>query len=171
MWEIISITFTRTTTTISFSHIVFTISVTRVIFTISSTGDHIIPCIRVFHQENDINNLFNYQVRTVIPFTKRTLLHQLLRDHTSTHRYHLYQCYLEQVTRGHNTVADGWAGAPSKTYIKSFKTLVSPLFDFFSCINRLTDQQTDQASYRVACPGLKRNSKHWLILKSMKDAG
>ena len=110
MWEIISITFTRTTTTISFSHIVFTISVTRVIFTISSTGDHIIPCIRVFHQEND-NNPFNYQVRTVIPFTKRTLLHQLLRDHTSTHRYHLYQCYLEQVTRGHNIVADGWAGA------------------------------------------------------------
>ena len=111
-------------------------------------------------------------MRIIIPSTKRTLLHQLLRDHnylihTSTHKYHLYQCYLEQVTRGHNIVADRWAGAanphshpsplPTQTHTqKSFKTLIFTLFYSCSQNNRPMDQRTDKASFRVACPQLKR---------------
>ena len=76
----------------------------------------------------------------------------------------------KQVTRGHNTVADRWAGAANPlstpntlsntdTYTKSFKMLVFPLFDSCSPTDRRTDRptdgRTDKASYRVARPRLK----------------
>ena len=70
------------------------------------------------------------------------------------------------MTRGHNIIADGWAGAsnpqlhrmpPPPTYITKIapKTLV---FHFSTCALRTdgrTDGPTDKASYRVACPQLK----------------
>ena len=74
------------------------------------------------------------------------------------------------MTRGHNIVADGWAGAanphphpmpyptlfPTQTHTqKASKTLVCPLFDSWSRTDRRTDRRTDKASYRVACPQLK----------------
>ena len=60
----------------------------------------------------------------------------------------------EQVTRGHNIVADGWAGAanphphptplPTQTHTqKASKTLIFPLFDSFSRTDRPTDRRTD----------------------------
>ena len=84
------------------------------------------------------------------------------------------------MTRGHNIVADGWAGAsnpqlhpmpPPPTYIPKIapKTLV---FHFSTRALRTdgrtdgrtdrrtdgpTDGRTDKASYRVACPQLKRS--------------
>ena len=47
-------------------------------------------------------------------------------------------------------VADGWAGA---------ETLVFPLFDSCSPTDGRTDGRTDKASYKVACPQLKKNEK------------
>ena len=71
----------------------------------------------------------------------------------------------EQVTRGHNIVADGWAGAanphshptphptpfPTQTHTqKASETLVLPIFD--SCwTSKRADRQMDKPSYRVAC--------------------
>ena len=75
----------------------------------------------------------------------------------------------KQVTRGHNIVADGWAGVanphpqptphpiptPSQTPAqKASKTLVLPLLD--SCSR--TNGPTDKASFRAASPQLKRGS-------------
>ena len=72
----------------------------------------------------------------------------------------------QQVTRRHDIVADGWAGAanphphptpyptplPTQTHTqKASKTLVFPLFD--SC-SRM-DGWTNKAFYRVAWPQLK----------------
>ena len=80
-------------------------------------------------------------------------------------------------TRGHNIVADGWAGAanlqphprphptpfPTQTHTRrASKTLVFPLFDSIITDRRTDepmDQRTDKASYRVACPQLKRQGK------------
>ena len=71
---------------------------------------------------------------------------------------------LEQVTRGHNIVADGWAGA-SNPYPHSDihkKYLKRSFFHFSTRSSRTngrtdgwTNGQTDKASYRVACPQLK----------------
>ena len=69
-------------------------------------------------------------------------------------------CKKKQVTRGHNIVADGWAGAsnphphpnPSTTLKptqKVSKTLVFPLFDSFTTdgpTDGPTDGQTDRPS-------------------------
>merc|ERR1712042_184451 len=75
----------------------------------------------------------------------------------------------QQTTRGHNIVADGWAGASNphpnpnshphthKRTQKVSKTLVFPLFDSIST-DGPTDQRTDKASYRVACPQLKNEN-------------
>ena len=64
----------------------------------------------------------------------------------------------KQVTRGHNIVADGWAGAanphplptphptrlPAQTHTqKASKTLVFPLFDSCSRMDQQTDGWTD----------------------------
>ena len=64
----------------------------------------------------------------------------------------------QQVTRGHNIVADGWAGAvnphphpmphptpfPTQTHTrKASKTLVFPLFDSWSRTDGPTDRRTD----------------------------
>ena len=74
----------------------------------------------------------------------------------------------QKVTRGHNIVADRWAGPtpihtpyptqplsshPHICIRKASKTLVFPLFD------RQTDGRTDKASYRVACPQTKKRKK------------
>ena len=74
------------------------------------------------------------------------------------------------MTRGHNIVADGWAGAanphphptplptplPTQTHTqKASKMLVFPLFDSWSQTDGPTDRRMDKASYRVACPQLK----------------
>ena len=76
----------------------------------------------------------------------------------------------EQVSRGHNIIADGWAGASNphqnpiphppthKHTQKVSKTLVFPLFNSMTPDRRMDgpmDRQTDKASYRVACPQLK----------------
>ena len=45
------------------------------------------------------------------------------------------------------SVADGWAGVEMRVF---------PLFDSI-ITDRRTDRRTDKASYRVACPQLKRN--------------
>ena len=69
---------------------------------------------------------------------------------------------MQQVTRGHNIVADGWAGASNphthpnppptlKHTQKVSKMLVSPLFNSMTASNG----RMDKASYRVACPQLK----------------
>ena len=78
------------------------------------------------------------------------------------------------MTRGHNIDADGWAGAfnpdphlnsqPTHKHTqKVSKTLVFSLFDSIITdgqtdqqTNEPTDLRTDRASYRVACPQLKR---------------
>ena len=67
----------------------------------------------------------------------------------------------KQVTRGHNIVADGWAGAakphphsrthptpfPTQTHTrKASKTLVFPLFDSWSRTDQRTDGRTDGQS-------------------------
>ena len=67
---------------------------------------------------------------------------------------------VKQVTRGHNIVADRWAGSSNphphpnyhthKQTQKVSKALVLPVFDSIT-----TDQRTDKASFRVACPQLK----------------
>ena len=77
----------------------------------------------------------------------------------------------KQVTRGHNIVADGWAGAanphphptPHPTHLpihrhtrKASKTLVFPLFDSITSTDGPMNRRTDGASYRVPCPQLKR---------------
>ena len=60
----------------------------------------------------------------------------------------------KQVTRGHNIVADGWAGASNphphpnlsptlKHTQKVSKTLVFPLFNSMTMTDRRTDQRTD----------------------------
>ena len=69
------------------------------------------------------------------------------------------------MTRGHNIVADAWAGASDphphpnpfptlKHTQKVSKTLVFLLFNSMTTDQR-TDGRTDKASYRVACPQLK----------------
>ena len=84
------------------------------------------------------------------------------------------------MTQGHNIVADGWAGAsnpqpnpnPHPSHTNIHKKYPKRLFFHFSTLslwtdrwtnrptewptNRLTDGQTDKASYRVTCPQLKR---------------
>ena len=71
----------------------------------------------------------------------------------------------KQVTRGHNIVADGWAGASNphphpnqpptlRPTQKVSKTLVFPLFNSMTPYGP-TDRRTDKGSYRVACPQLK----------------
>ena len=79
------------------------------------------------------------------------------------------------MTRGHNIVADGWAGAsnppphpndtpnPPSTHSHINNTHCSIVITPFSRFqlerdgrtNGPTDQRTDKASYRVACPQLK----------------
>ena len=77
------------------------------------------------------------------------------------------------MTRGHNIVADGWAGAsnphphpnppPTLKHTKKIsKTLIFTLFNSMTSDGRTngrtdgrTDGLTDKASYRVACPQLK----------------
>ena len=69
----------------------------------------------------------------------------------------------KQVTRGHNIVADGWAGAsnpqphpmpPPPTYIPKIapKTLVFHFSTHGLRTDGRTDGRTHKASYRVACP-------------------
>ena len=79
----------------------------------------------------------------------------------------------KQLTRGHNIVADGWAGAfnphphpnplPTLKHTqKVSKTLVFPRFNSMTPdgrTDRPTDGRTDKASYRVECPQLKRKIK------------
>ena len=74
-----------------------------------------------------------------------------------------------QVTRGHNIVADGWAGAynphphprPPHTHsdTQTITTAGSKrrIYALFNSITTdgPTDRRTDKASYRVACPQLK----------------
>ena len=77
----------------------------------------------------------------------------------------LIQCILserEQVTRGHNIVADGWAGASTpqptsntQTYTKSIENAPFQLDHHDGPTDRRTDGPTDKASYRVARPQLK----------------
>ena len=73
----------------------------------------------------------------------------------------------QQVTRGHNIVADGWAGAsnphphlmPPPSTPKPKKASKTLVFQFSTrglWTNGRTDGRTDKASYRVACPQLKR---------------
>ena len=74
----------------------------------------------------------------------------------------------KQVTWGHNIVVDGWAGAanshPHPTFTQpSFqhryihkKLLKRSSYHFSTCVHGRTDGPTDKASYRVACPQLKR---------------
>ena len=78
---------------------------------------------------------------------------------------------IKQVTRGHNIVADGWAGAsnphpypiplPTLTHTKSIKNARFPTFQLDDPgrtdgrTDGPTDRRTDKASYRVACPQLK----------------
>ena len=72
----------------------------------------------------------------------------------------------DQVTRGHNIVADGWAGASNpqphpnppptlKHTQKVSKTLVFPLFNSITMTDGPMDGWMDKASYRVACPQLR----------------
>ena len=62
---------------------------------------------------------------------------------------------MKQVTRGHNIVADGWAGASNphphpdppptlKHTQKVSKMLVSPLFNSVTMMDQRTDGLTDQ---------------------------
>ena len=77
----------------------------------------------------------------------------------------------KQAMRGHIIVADGWAGASnphphptphqtpllSQTHLqKASRTLVFPLFDSITSTDGPRDGRTDKASYRVACPQLKK---------------
>ena len=78
----------------------------------------------------------------------------------------------KQVTRGHNIVADGLAGAanphphptPFPTQTHTQKASKRSFFHFLTCAHGLTDlqtdgptdQRTDKASHRVTCPQLKR---------------
>ena len=69
----------------------------------------------------------------------------------------------EQVTRGHNIVADEWAGAANPlpntdTFTKSFQNTRFPTFRL-PLMDQQTDRWTDKASYRVACPRLKRQTR------------
>ena len=68
----------------------------------------------------------------------------------------------ELVTRGHNIVADGWAGASNphpqpNPGPKVSKTLV---FNSITMTDRPTNRRTDKASYRVACPQLTSAHAH-----------
>ena len=73
---------------------------------------------------------------------------------------------IKQVTRGHNIVADGWAGASNpnphhKSPTHMHKKHLKRSFPHFSTraygpTDRPTNGRTDKASYRVACPQLKR---------------
>ena len=80
------------------------------------------------------------------------------------------------MTQGHNIVADGWAGAsnphphPTPIHKKHLKCSLS----HFSTTDRRTDQRTDQrtdkASYKVACPQLKRvETRECLKLKKRQN--
>ena len=79
------------------------------------------------------------------------------------------------MTRGHNIVADGWAGAanahphpmphptpfPTHTQTrKASKTLIFPLFDSCPRADQRTDRRMDKASYRVACPQLRKQIEY-----------
>ena len=92
----------------------------------------------------------------------------------------------KQVTRGHNIVADGWAGVcnpqphpnhtpkPPPTHSPTNKTNCSTLntrFSRFQCerdISSVTDRQTngptDKASYRVVCPQFKTDQEIYTVL-------
>ena len=53
------------------------------------------------------------------------------------------------------SVADGWAGAEMQ--LSATKNVLKRSFPHFSThVHGPTDQRTDKASYRVACPQLKR---------------
>ena len=62
----------------------------------------------------------------------------------------------KQVTRGHKIVADGWAGASNPRTFHPYTHAHFPLFDIIILVRR-TDRRTDKASYRVACPDLKKD--------------
>ena len=76
--------------------------------------------------------------------------------------------YSKQVTRGHNIVANGWAGAsnphphPNPHTQNISETLVFPLFDLIITNGQTdgwADRWMDKASYRVTCPQLKTQNK------------
>ena len=62
----------------------------------------------------------------------------------------------EQVTLGHIIIADGWAGASNPRTFHPYTHAHFPLFDIIILVRR-TDRRTDKASYRVACPDLKKD--------------
>ena len=86
----------------------------------------------------------------------------------------------KQVTRGHNTVVDGWA-EPSNPHTlkhtqKESEMLVFPIFQLDVLrqtngpMDGWTDQPTDKAFNRVVCPQLKTNNmkftmKRWAGLE------
>ena len=99
----------------------------------------------------------------------RTDVTRLYRPEDVFHRFSIYKvsaskasitiffCYTKalskQVTRGHNVIADMWAGAanqrpfPQTNTQKAFNTLIFLLLDLHSWM----DQRTDKASFRVTC--------------------
>ena len=80
-------------------------------------------------------------------------------------RLHL-AALIKQVTQGHNIDADGWAGASNlnphhKSPTHMHKKHLKRSFPHFSTrvhgpTDQPTNQRTDKASYRVACPQLQR---------------
>ena len=92
-------------------------------------------------------------------------------ESADAHDLGLMTLLIQQVTRGHNIVADGWEGRPTpihtqslsqnSAYTKSFQNACFPTFRLM-LTDHWTDQQidgqTDKASYRVACPQLKMGS-------------
>ena len=81
--------------------------------------------------------------------------------------YESYRIECKQVTRGHNIVANGWAGASNPHLDQTHPPMAHKhqkrsLSYFLTCArgrkDQLTDQWTDKASYtsyRVVCPQLK----------------
>jgi len=100
-----------------------------------------------------IDSCLNYS--TLIVFMKTSFLYVLVAhifSLKSTLKLHSF--FEKQVTRGHNIVADGWAGAsnphphpnPSPTLKhtqKVSKTLVFPLFNSMTMTDKRTNGRTD----------------------------
>ena len=86
--------------------------------------------------------------------------------------YESYRIERKQVTRGHNIVADGWAGASNPhfdpTHPPTAHKHQKRSLSYFSTrahgrMDQWMDQQMDKASYRV-CPQLKTVSRLLILI-------
>ena len=116
--------------------------------------------IRNFHTNKQTNRPINTRTKR----NKKQTNTQLNKD-VSTYKLHTLKrkkgreerTKQKQETRGHKIVADGWAVVSNPhphPLHKKHLTLVFALFD--SWTDGWMDGRTDKASYRVACPQLKK---------------